>query len=118
MNVSSVELTEIYGGLLLLVMIVIIILLVIHDLIRKRMEFACKTTLQNKAELVRTAVDSKTAEYLNRNCDHELHRIEGYIVKNNKTILYKLYLKKRRFDFYLEKQNLWNYKVIAIKMYE
>ena len=39
------------------------------------------------------------------------------ISKKDDIIRYKLCLKKRSFDFYLRKQNLWNYKVIAIKMY-
>ncbi|KRL32407.1 hypothetical protein FD33_GL000571 [Companilactobacillus paralimentarius DSM 13238 = JCM 10415] len=118
MNISNVEMTEICGGLLLLVMIFIIILLVLNDLIRKRMEFACKHALANRQKIDDIALDEKTSSYLKRNNDHELHRLNEYVSKQNDVIRYKLYLKKRRFDFYLEKQNLWNYKVIAIKMYE
>lgn len=118
MSVSSVEMTEICGGLLLLVMIIIIILLVLNDLIRKRMEFACKDALANHQKIDDIALDEKTSSYLKRNNDHELHRLNEYVSKQNDVIQYKVYLKKRRFDFYLKKQNLWNYKVIAIKMYE
>lgn len=118
MNVSSIELAEIYGGLLLLIMVVIMILIFINDLIRKRMEFACKNALQNKLKIAEIAIDDKTAEYLKKNSKHELQRINEYVSRKNNVIHYKLYLKKRRFDFYLKKENLWNYKVIAIKMYE
>lgn len=118
MSISGVEITEIFGGLLLLVMIIIIILLVGNDLIRKRMEFACQNALAHHEMIDNIAVDEKTSSYLRRNNNHELHRLNEYISKQNGVIKYRLYLKKRRFDFYLKKQNLWNYKVIAIKMYE
>src|SRR5699024_11891270 len=58
------------------------------------------------------SVDNETADYLRRNNNHELHRIDEMISKKDDIIRYKLCLKKRSFDFYLRKQNLWNYKVI------
>jgi len=117
MDITNVEMTRIYGGLLLFVMVLIIILLFINDFIRKRMISACNSAIKNRERIPEISVDSRTADYLERNCDHELHRIDEYISKKDDIVKYKLYLKKRRFAFYLRKQNLWNYKVLAIKMY-
>ena len=117
MNLSNVLVTEIYGGILLFVIAGIIIVLFINDLIRKRMVFACETALRDREKISQISVDNETAEYLRRNNNHELHRIDEIISKKDDIIRYKLCLKKRSFDFYLRKQNLWNYKVVAIKMY-
>jgi len=117
MKIFSVEVIKIFGLVLLFVMLTIIILLFIDDLIRKRMIEACDRALHNPQEITGISVDSRTAAYLKRNHDHQLHRIDENISKKDDIIRYRLYLKKRRFDFYLRKQNLWNYKVLAIKMY-
>ena len=117
MDWISVRTAEIYGGLLLLIMAIIIILLFINDFARKRMVFACSQALQNKDKISRISVDDETAEYLRDNNDYDLYRVDETISKRDDIIRYRLCLKKRRFDFYLEKNNLWNYKVVAIKMY-
>lgn len=117
MKLSSVVATEIYGGLLLLVMTGIIISLILNNFIRRRMVLACKKTLQNKEKVLKVSVNDETAAYLNRHRNEDLYRIDELITKRHDIIKYKLCLKKRSFDFYLKKQKLLNYKVIAIKIY-
>ncbi|PMD73906.1 hypothetical protein [Companilactobacillus nuruki] len=117
MDLSSVLMTEIYGGILLFIIGCIILVFFINDFIRKRMVFACRKVLLNKEKVVKISVDNKTADYLTRNNNHELYRVNEFISKENGVIKYRLCLKKRSFDFYLKKQNLWNYNVVAIKMY-
>ncbi|MQS97488.1 hypothetical protein FHL05_06235 [Lactobacillus halodurans] len=92
-------------------------MLFINDLIRKRMVYACRATLMDKDKIVQIAVDEKTADYLKSNSNQELYRVDDFISKEDDLIRYKLCLKKRSFDFYLEKKDFWNYKVVAIKMY-
>jgi len=117
MKIFSVEMIKIYGGGLLFVMAVIIILLFIDDFIRRRMIMACDRVLKNRQGISKLSVDNRTATYLKQNYDHQLHQVEDQLSKKDNIIRYRLYLKKRRFDFYLKKQKLWNYKVLAIKMY-
>lgn len=117
MNLTSVVTMEVYGGLLLLIITGIIIALFINDFIRRRMILACKNALENKAGISQIAADNETADYLQRNYNGSLYRIDELISKKDNVIRYKLCLKKRSFDFYLKKQKLLNYKVIAIKMY-
>ncbi|WP_119325416.1 hypothetical protein [Companilactobacillus musae] len=117
MSLSNVVITEIYGGVLLVIVAAIIIVLFVNDFIRKRMVLACRNILLDREKISQISVDNKTADYLLRNYKHELYRVDEIISKENNLIKYKLCLKKRSFDFYLKKQNLWNYKVVAIKMY-
>jgi len=117
MNLSNVVITEVYGSVLLLIIIGIIIALFINDIIRTRMIQACKKALADTDKISKISVDNETAAYLQRNHNDELYRIDELISKKDDIIRYKLCLKKRSFDFYLRKQKLLNYKVIAIKMY-
>jgi len=117
MNFSNVVSTEIYGGILLIVILGIIIMLFVNDFIRRQMIFACKKTLENTDEIAQISVDHRTADYLKRNNKHELYRVDELISKKDDIIRYRLCLRKRSFDFYLRKKNLWNYIVVAIKMY-
>ncbi len=117
MNLSNLIFTEVFGGLLLLFIIGIIITLFINDFIRRRMIQACEDVLEDKDIIAKISVDNATADYLKRNHNDGLYRIDELISKKNDVIKYKLCLKKRSFDFYLKKQKLLNYKVIAIKMY-
>jgi len=117
MNLSNLIFTEVFGGLLLLIIIGIIITLFVNDFIRRRMIQACENVLSDKDIIAKISVDNATADYLERNHNDSLYRIDELISKENDVIRYKLCLKKRSFDFYLKKQKLLNYKVIAIKMY-
>lgn len=117
MDFKNVRMIEIYGGLLLVIIALIIIILFINDFIRKRMIFACRRTLLSKEKITRLSVDEATADYLKRNNDYDLYRVNEFISKKDDIIRYRLCLKKRSFDFYLRKQNLWNYNVVAIQMY-
>jgi hypothetical protein len=117
MNLTSVVTMELYGGLLLLIISGIIIALFINDFIRRRMIQACKRALEDEDVIAEISADSATADYLKRNYNDDLYRIDELISKKGNIIKYKLCLKKRSFDFYLKKQKLLNYKVISIKMY-
>lgn len=117
MNLSNVVFTELYGGILLILITGIIAVLFVNDFIRKRMVLECRKVLRNKERIFKIAVDNETANYLINNSNQELYRVDENISKKNNVIRYKLCLKKKSFDFYLKKENLWNYKVIAIKMY-
>jgi len=117
MDFSNVIYTEIYGGIILIVMIIIIVMLFINDIIRRQMVYACKKALENREKIARISVDKRTADYLRRNNDHELYRVDEFISKKDNIIRYRLCLRKRSFDFYLRKKNLWNYIVVAIQMY-
>ena len=117
MNNSQVITVEIYGTIVLSIIIVITIFVIINDLIQRQMYSACNRTLNNTHKINRLAVDKKTSDYLLRYHHDDLYRVNEYIAKKNDIIRYRLCLKKRSFDFYLKKQNLWKYKVLAIKMY-
>lgn len=117
MKQTIVEVMEIFGGFFLLLITCIIFIIIFNEFAHRQMVLACKNTLQNKDEVTKIAVDSKTADYLRKNCQNELYRIDEFITRKDNIIRYKLCLKKRNFDFYLEKQRLLKYKVIAIKMY-
>jgi hypothetical protein len=117
MDNSQVAIAEIYGGILIGIILIIIIFLMLNDVIRNRMYSACNRTLSSTQKIHRLSVDSRTAEYLKRYHHESLYRVNEYISKKDNIIRYRLCLRKRSFDFYLKKQNLWNYKVLAIQMY-
>lgn len=117
MDRSQVINAEIYGGILIGIILIITILLAVNDFIRKRMYSACNITLRNTQRIHRLSVDERTANYLKRYHRDNLYRVNEYISKKDNIIRYRLCLRKHSFDFYLKKQNLWNYKVLAIQMY-
>lgn len=116
MNRVNVELFSIYGGFFLLILVGIILALIINDLLRRRMILACNSLLVDHREISRVAMNSETENYLIKNHQHHLYRINEQIERDGKLIKYHLCLGKRAFKFYLKKKNIWSYDVVAVKM--